>query len=141
MGGGGGLFGSQQTTLQPPTPVSTIPGAQNLGQALVNYYMRVLGGGNARTPYMGYSSVYGGPGGTFPSSSFYGTPTPSAPSAPASANISTQDIQSLINQAVANATQNVPGTPGWFALNSPSMTGAAGQGGGRDGGSDIGGSN
>jgi hypothetical protein len=62
----GSFFSSpQQTTLQ-PTPVEKVPGLQNLGQNLVQYFQNLLTGNLRQMPYQGYQSVYGGPGGSFP---------------------------------------------------------------------------
>jgi len=65
--------GGQASTPQVPTPVEKFPGLQNLGTQLVNMLLLPIlqgqagmQGGLAQRPYKGWSSVYGGPGGTFP---------------------------------------------------------------------------
>ena len=62
----GGFFSGQQQQMIPPTAVEKVPGLQNLGQQLVQYFQQLLSGQQRQMPYRGFESVYGGPGGSFP---------------------------------------------------------------------------
>lgn len=113
MSGQGGFFGSQAATPISPTPVSVIPGAQGLGQSLVNYFNQLLTGATARQPYMGYQSVYGGPNNTFPTASGFGTATSGGGGGGGGGAGTNQSIQDAINNAVAAAlSQSTGGSTG-----------------------------